>query len=385
MINSIIEDIVKVNVNYNSNLAGLLKPAHTLLVVFDKLRIKNDDFTQSNTIKVLRTQESTLPTNMRIALSDNIIKISKTFDTQRLVWDDTVTNKQKELLSIQNFIFNYFKEGGENLHLAIYDENSFAIDDSLNDVNYKIVATINANSYVEKINKFVKANVKREFFYVVDEYKTDITYDKVFKFENINLSYLALPCAYLQQITLDNQVKDFCYTKAKVCIPYISQNLDIQRNDGTFTKNTIMNIAGQGIVFGGELVNGKNLVNEYILDLFKEKLKVELFNELAKKPSRSEINIRLQSTLTQMLENLFTIGAINTDIYKGSPLIVNYNGREYEVATDGDVINKGYRLHIVDILDATDEDKKNHNMTPITILLIIQNQIRFISLDMEVL
>ena len=122
MINSIIEDIVKVNVNYNSNLAGLLKPAHTLLVVFDKLRIKNDDFTQSNTIKVLRTQESTLPTNMRIALSDNIIKISKTFDTQRLVWDDTVTNKQTELLSIQNFIFNYFKEGGENLHLAIYDE-----------------------------------------------------------------------------------------------------------------------------------------------------------------------------------------------------------------------------------------------------------------------
>ena len=194
-----------------------------------------------------------------------------------------------------------------------------------------------------------------------------------------------MPCAYLQQITLDNSVKDFCYTKAKVCIPYISQNLDIQRNDGTFTKNTIMNIAGQGIVFGGELVNGKNLVNEYILDLFKEKLKVELFNELAKKPSRSEINIRLQSTLTQMLENLFTIGAINTDIYKGSPLIVNYNGKEYEVATDGDVINKGYRLHIVDILDATNEDKKNHNMTPITILLIMQNQIRFISLNMEVL
>ena len=146
-----------------------------------------------------------------------------------------------------------------------------------------------------------------------------------------------------------------------------------------------MNIAGQGIVFGGELVNGKNLVNEYIFDLFKEKLKVELFNELAKKPSRSEINIRLQSTLTQMLENLFTIGAINTDIYKGSPLIVNYNGKEYEVATDGDVINKGYRLHIVDILDATDEDKKNHNMTPITILLVMQNQIRFISLNMEVL
>ena len=86
-----------------------------------------------------------------------------------------------------------------------------------------------------------------------------------------------------------------------------------------------------------------------------------------------------------MLENLFTIGAINTDIYKGSPLIVNYNGKEYEVATDGDVINKGYRLHIVDILDATDEDKKNHNMTPITILLIMQNQIRFISLNMEVL
>ena len=385
MNNSIIEDIIKVNVNYNINLSGLLKPAHTLLVVFDKLRIKSDDLSQKLTIKLLKQQESTLPENMKIVLSDNIIKISKSFDTNRLVWDDTVTNKQKELSIIQQFIFTYFKEGGENLHLAIYDENSYVIDNSLNDINYKIVSTVLANNYIDQINNFIKANVKRDFFYIVDNHKTDIIYDKVFMFENYNSSFLALPCAYLQQISLNKQVKDFNYTKAKVCIPKILDNLSIQRNNHTFTKNTILNIGDQGIVFGGELVNGKNLVNEYVLDLFKEKLKVELFNELAKKPSRNEINIRLQSTISQLLDNLYTIGAINTDIYKGSPLVVNYNNKEYEIATDGDVINKGYRLHIVDILEATDEDKRNHNMTPITILLVMQNQVRFISLNMEVL
>ena len=119
--------------------------------------------------------------------------------------------------------------------------------------------------------------------------------------------------------------------------------------------------------------------------LLEKRLKIELFNLLTLKYNKSEIQSQLNNIITNELNNFYNIEAIESGFYRDKDYSINYNNYNFKIINQNEYLNKGYKLYIVDILKISEEDNKNHKMTPVVIVLNMQKQIRFIELDMEII
>lgn len=377
----IIDNIVKVNINFNSVNLGLLNEASYTFILVDKA-IKYG--TQTLAEKAKSELSVKTPDKERVTVDSHCLKVYKTTDLNQISVDGDDTFSEE----LRKTIETYWLEGGNNLHIIDLVDENYVLPE---DFNYTVGIYLSKNTLnsTALINKVIKGNLDRDIFWILPNKPSGnnpVNTNRTFYLEcDTKKWWLAFPAAYLNNLSLNNPVKDFCYTKSKSIHPDVVNNMSIDPHKQRWDKNYIVNIAGNGIALGGELYNGDNLVNVYMLMLLNKKLKVVIFNELINKPSKSQVTGRLQNAITSELNNFYRIGAINSEIYNNINYTITYNNETYVVAESGELIENGYKLHIVDILKASKEDSDNRKMTPITILLMFQKQIRFVELNVEVL
>ena len=374
----IIDNVVKINVNYkNVNFSNLEKENTTFILTDWKVQIQD-----SNTFKSIEEYYNLHKDDLDkndIIVNKNTISIRQSFDLKLLKVDDD--NNEEKIKLLRKVIETYFLEKGNNLHLIVYKQT----DTKLND-NYNYNVCINLINE-DKLNDFIELNKdfkKSIFFILANKKDKKINSDNLFYLEcNSNLHYLSHTAAYLNNLSLSRVIKDYCYTKTNSIIPEVTTKIVTDKQK--WIRNYIVNIGGKGVVLGGELSSGENLVNTFMIMLLEKRLKIELFNLLTLKYNKSEIQSQLNNIITNELNNFYNIEAIESGFYREKDYSINYNNYNFKIINQNEYLNKGYKLYIVDILKISEEDNKNHKMTPVIIVLNMQKQIRFIELDMEII
>lgn len=378
----IIDNVVKINVNYkNVNFSNLEKENTTFILTDWKIQIQD-----SNTFKSIEEYYNLHKDDLDkndIIVNKNTISIRQSFDLKLLKVDDD--NNEEKIKLLRKVIETYFLEKGNNLHLIVYEQTDTKLNDNY---NYNVcINLINEDNRKDKINDFIESNkeFKKSIFFILANKKDEkINSDNLFYLEcNSNLYYLSHTAAYLNNLSLSSITKDYCYTKTNSIIPEIVTKIVTDKQK--WIRNYIVNIGRKGVVLGGELSSGENLVNTFMIMLLEKRLKIELFNLLTLKYNKSEIQSQLNNIITNELNNFYNIEAIESGFYRDKDYSINYNNYNFKVINQNEYLNKGYKLYIVDILKISEEDSKNHKMTPVVIVLNMQKQIRFIELDMEII
>ena len=378
----IIDNVVKINVNYkNVNFSNLEKENTTFILTDWKVQIQD-----SNTFKSIEEYYNLHKDDLDkndIIVNENTILIKQSFDLKLLKVDED--NNEEKIKLLRKVIETYFLEKGNNLHLIVYKQTDTKLNDNY---NYNVcINLINEDNRKDKINDFIESNkeFKKSIFFILANKKDEkINSDNLFYLEcNNNLYYLSHTAAYLNNLSLNTIVKDYCYTKSNSIIPEVVTKIVTDKQK--WIKNYIVNIGGKGVVLGGELSSGENLVNTFMIMLLEKRLKIELFNLLTLKYNKSEIQSQLNNIITNELNNFYNIEAIESGFYRNKDYSINYNNYNFKIIDQNEYLSNGYKLYIVDILKISEEDNKNHKMTPVIIVLNMQKQIRFIELDMEII
>ena len=378
----IIDNVVKINVNYkNVNFSNLEKESTTFILTDWKVQIQD-----SNTFKSIEEYYNLHKDDLDkndIIVNKNTISIKQSFDLKLLKIDED--NNEEKIKLLRKVIETYFLEKGNNLHLIMYKQTDTKLNDNY---NYNVCLNlINEDNRKDKINDFLESNkeFKKPIFFILANKKDEkINSDNLFYLEcNNNRYYLSHTAAYLNNLSLSSITKDYCYTKTNSIIPEIVTKIVTDKQK--WIRNYIVNIGRKGVVLGGELSSGENLVNTFMIMLLEKRLKIELFNLLTLKYNKSEIQSQLNNIITNELNNFYNIEAIESGFYREKDYSINYNNYNFKVINQNEYLNKGYKLYIVDILKISEEDNKNHKMTPVVIVLNMQKQIRFIELDMEII
>lgn len=371
---NLVNQVVEVKINRNSYINLEDKP-YTFILLDTQLLI--GDTTTNKTIATIFSEKD--DTNSFKALDTNTLIINPTDDLNKLFFNgDEPSSKE-----LRRLIKNYFLESGSNLHI-VQNKDDIKLNET---VNYTVGITfLKKSDYSDGehvIDKFMLTNDVSVFWLINQQPDYDYVTKQVFYLHTKHKDYLAHPAAYLNQLNLKEPAKDYCYSTINSFVPEI---VEVEKdNQDQWKTNYVTLIHNKGMVIGGELIDGKNLVNEYMLQLFKKRVQYVIFNIITNKPNKSQINALLYNALITELNNLYNIGVIESGIYTGANVEIAYNGKKYIAAKNNDILKQGYILHIIDILQQSQQDKDKHMMTPITILLMFQSQIRFVTVNMEIL
>lgn len=385
----IINSIVDININRITK--QLNSPSTTLIYVEDRLKISNDKVNW----KTFETLKSENFANWRhVILDNNTLSISNEAIMDYVVFESEISQSEEQrikTIQLKKLVEAYFKERGTNLHIVAHSGNATKL---IEGYNYNVaIALIGEETRVTIINEVNEVNldISKKLYWILPTAKEEaINREKVFYLEcGAKLELLAHPAAYLNQLSLNKEVKDYNYSVAKFLsrgdIDTLSVNIDSSLQNKKWEKNFIVNLNDRALFLGGELANGENLVSSFMIQLLDSRLKSRLMDILITKPSRGSVTSLLQSVIGVELENFYNIRGISNGIYKGYPVSFTYNGIDYKVIDTNERLEKGYRLHIVDVLEATEEDRLAHKMTPINIILLLEKQVRFIKLNVEVI
>lgn len=192
--------------------------------------------------------------------------------------------------------------------------------------------------------------------------------------------------AYLSNINVygTNTVKDYCYTK---------ETLDGEESDDDVYKtclennmNVDMYLANAVRNLGGNLKDGSDLVNKYVLIILHQTLTDRLVNLLTSKIKGSKGVSAIYSTIAGELDRYSNCGYLTTDkIWQKGTKTVNLNGKTYTIIDDNTALTLGYYIFIAPLTSLTDSEKAEHKAPYIYIIVADSYGLRSITINGEVI
>lgn len=202
--------------------------------------------------------------------------------------------------------------------------------------------------------------------------------------------------AYLSNIDIYgiNTVQDYAFTKENGYYDHEGNKVEIvePQDDEVLGAaldrhfNIIMNVAQADRNLGGDLVDGKDATNEFILIVLQQTLTDRLMNLLAEKIKNSSGLASIYSIMDQELAKYLRNGYLTTDkIWSDNDLNITYNGKSYNIISKGDALQLGYKIKILPYISLTDEDKAQRKTPPIYVILSDSYGIRKIKITGEII
>ena len=198
--------------------------------------------------------------------------------------------------------------------------------------------------------------------------------------------------AYLSRIDVygTETVQDYAYTRE---ISY-SKNISLDENidDDTFKNiiesncNVDIYLAGSVRNCGGNLTNGLDLVNQYVLIILHQTLTDRVLSVLANKvKGQTGVNI-IHTTIVSEMDRYLLNGYLNTDrIWNRESVEITYNGQSYSIIEADTPLDSGYKVVILPISSLSDDDIKNHSVPPIYVILSDSYGIRYVTINGDVI
>lgn len=205
------------------------------------------------------------------------------------------------------------------------------------------------------------------------------------KYSNITGAEMTI-AAYLSQIDIYgiNTVQDYAFTK-EVITPEDNDDSILEKVLNN-NMNIDMNIASAIRNLGGNLKDGLDIVNEYILIVLQQTLTDRLFNLLAQKIKGTSGLSAIYATMAQEFTRYITNGYLSTDkVWTYDDLTVTYNNKTYTIIEANTPLLLGYSITILPLSSLTEEDKKLHKTPPIYVIVADSYGIRKITVNGEVI
>lgn len=192
--------------------------------------------------------------------------------------------------------------------------------------------------------------------------------------------------AYLSKIKVyaTNSVHDYCYTSENIDGSDVDDNTYDTLNDKNI--NFDYKIAGSVRNIGGNLTDGKSLINEFMLIVLQQTVTERLLALLGTKLKGSTAIARIRSTISDELNYYVKNGYLALDkVWTDDDWDIPYNSSTYTIIESNTPLTTGYLVEILPLASISDEDRKDHRCPPIYIVLADSWGIRKVSLTGQVI
>lgn len=192
--------------------------------------------------------------------------------------------------------------------------------------------------------------------------------------------------AYLSKIKVyaTNSVHDYCYTSENIKVS------DVDDSKYTMLDGKNINfdykIAGSVRNIGGNLTDGKSLINEFMLIVLQQTVTERLLALLGTKLKGSTAIARIRSTISDELNYYVKNGYLALDkVWTDEDWDIDYNSSTYTIIESNTPLTSGYLVEILPLASISDEDRKAHKCPPIYIVLADSWGIRKVSITGQVI
>ena len=192
--------------------------------------------------------------------------------------------------------------------------------------------------------------------------------------------------AYLTKLDIygNNSIQDYAFT---------SESIDAEDNDDAVLGNVLTNnmnvdmtLANAIRNLGGNLTNGIDIVNQYMLIVLQQTVTDRLLNLLTQKIKGQSGVSAIYTTIAGELGRYVTNGYLTTDkIWTDNTKTISYNGKTYTLIEKNTPLPLGYKITVLPLNSLTEEDIKAHKCPPIYIFLAESYGIRNITINGEVI
>lgn len=192
--------------------------------------------------------------------------------------------------------------------------------------------------------------------------------------------------AYLSNINVDgtDTVQDYAFTKEVLAEEEITDSVYGSIIDNNM--NVDIYLAGATRNMGGNLKDGKDLVNEYVLIILHQTLTDRLIDLLTQKIKGVKGLASVSTIISQELNRYITNGFLATNkTWTDRSLTVVYNNHTYTVINANTPLLKGYTVTVLPFTALTEQDKAQKKMPPIYLILATSYGIRKITINGEVI
>lgn len=192
--------------------------------------------------------------------------------------------------------------------------------------------------------------------------------------------------AYLSNINVygTDTVHDYSFTKEVITQEtnddtLLGKVIDNNMNVDMYLANATRNL-------GGNLKDGKDLVNKYMLIVLHQTLTERLLNLLTQKIKGNKGLASIQSVMSDELSKYIQNGYLTTDkIWTEDTIYKNYNNKQYTILEKGTALLKGYQIVILPLSSLTEVDKAKRSTPPIYVVIADSYGIRFITVNGDVI
>lgn len=205
------------------------------------------------------------------------------------------------------------------------------------------------------------------------------------KYSNIIGAEMTI-AAYLSNVNINgiNTINDYCFTQEVLTANEADETVlqKVLENN----MNVVMSLAGVDRNLGGNLTDGLDLINQFVLIVLQQILTEKVINSLAQKIKGSTGLATLYSVIINELSKFKTNGYLTTDkVWLNNTLTTVANGNNYTIIEKGTPLINGYYVTILPLSSLTQEEKAAHKAPYIYVVLADSYGIRTVQINGEVI
>lgn len=365
---------------------------------FVKLKLTKKEKIFSNSTRPVTILFSKIPI-------DN--KIKKTF----ISYDEIKnTNFSEEDTFIKKFAKLYFRNGGKYLRIEDYrllkDAN---LDEIIFCFSEKAFENLESNdivlikNFISDLTELQSNKLTNKILIIPEKFKKinhlkNLVVKKLLPNDGeitpqYSEAYLTAPiAAYLSKLDVSKEIKDYSYTTEyyepeNETNVLLTTNLDVKKElEAKEKTNFNIKIGNNKIIsIGGDTFTGENFVNSFVEIILHQNLTKVIFDTLVSKPKKSEILPKLMSQITQELKKFSDSEYLQKNfIWKDNDWVKNYNGKEYTLVKEGELLPYGFKVNILPFSEISESDSSKKYCPPIFITLKTLSSIRYINIEGEI-
>lgn len=328
--------------------------------------------------------------------------------------EDYDNNKSKIGITTNNtmlekYVKEYFNEGGIKLHIyakSIIDFTGATLKTFIEEnvpINELVIGlSINTESHTTlEVAKDLATSLKDAYGInqkiIVTSTKKDTDLSSLTESDknlpNLAIKYSSIEgaemsiAAYLSKMKIygTDTVQDYAFTE---------ENITPEKNNDTLlgtildaNANVDMNLANATRNLGGNLINGTDLVNQYMSIVLQQTVTDRLISLLTQKIKGNTGISAIYTTIAAELSKYVTNGYLTTDrTYKAdNKYCTDSLGRQYTLIEQNTPLNLGYQIIVLPYSSLTDDEIKAHKCPYIYIFLAESYGIREITIEGEII
>ena len=317
---------------------------------------------------------------------------SKAFTYSSLSEWNAGKNGESSMTETAKYVEVFFSNGGNKLKV-VQGVQSGTLADSITALENEEIVVAYTGDYddIKEVAKTREANAdiyginQKILLGRTNEADTDSVKNFAVKYSNVEGAEMSI-AAYLSNIHIygTDTVHDYMFTK---------ENLTAEMNDDN-TLNTVltnnmnvdMYLADATRNLGGNLKDGTDLMNSFMLIVVQQTLTYRILNLLATKIKGSKGIAAIYTTIASELNRYVSNGYLTTDkIWQKGTKTVDYNGKTYTIIEDNTALVLGYHICILPYNSLSDKDKAERKCSPIYIFLADSYGIRAVTINGEVI